>query len=118
MLYGKSKVIVNVKNTIKNIIMVFSKNGSVSQSVITLNSGMMMKAEYIQKEEENKANIHLINGSVLLNVDRDSISYDKDANNKYIQKMNSGEMMSADTASSVQDDLPTPAIKRRGCCGR
>lgn len=114
-------MIVNVKNTIKNIIMVFVKNGQVSQSVVTLNSGMMIKAEYLQKQEDNKANIHMINGSVLLNVDRDSISYDKEANNNYLLRKESGEdiQSSADSAASVQDSMPSPAInrRRRGCCG-
>jgi len=110
-------MIVNVTDTMKNVVMVFTKDGKVKQSIVTLNSGMMMKAEYIQKEENNKGNIHLINGSVLLNVDRDSISYDKEANNAYVQNKASGGTMSADSSSSVQDKLPSPAIKRRGCCG-
>jgi len=116
-------LIINVKNTIKNAVMVFVNNGSVSQSIITLNSGMMMKAEYIQKEENNRANIHLINGSVILNIDRDSISFDKQGNNEYIARKESGSLNDTDslnnsTSNEMRDQLPIPTRRRRGgCCG-
>jgi len=103
--------------------MVFFKDGQVSQSVITLNSGMMMKVEYIQKEEDNKANIHLINGSVILNIDRDSISFDKKSNNEYLIKKESGTLNDMSTSNNstsneMKDDLPPPTRnRRRGCCG-
>ncbi len=111
-------MIVNVTNTVKNVIMVFIKNGNISQSVVTLNSGMMMKAEYVQKQEDNKANVHLINGTVLLNIDRDSLGYDKKANNEYISRKENVGHSPVETPGAVQDPLPKPAIKRRrGCCG-
>ena len=112
-------MIVNVTNTIKNVIMVFVKNGNINQSVVTLNSGMMMKAEYVQNQEDNKANVHLVNGTVLLNIDRDSLKYDKKANRGYISRKQNGDYDFVEVPGVLVDDpLPKPAIKRRrGCCG-
>jgi len=76
-----------------------------------------MQAEYVQKTEDNKCNIHMKNGSVVVGVDRDALSYDKEANNKYIDDMESGKNSEPSNYAQVSDDLPEPKIKRRGCCG-
>jgi len=113
-------VIVNVTDTIKNAIMVFSTpNGEITQSVTTLNSGMMIKAEYVQKMPNNKGNIHVIDGSVILDVDRDHISFDKKKNNKIISNMESGTYKKENIAPSfteINDSVPAPK-KSGGCCG-
>jgi len=111
-------MIVNVKHTVKNAIMVFHRQGQIEQSHITLNAGTMIKVEHVQKQEDNKANLHLINGSVILNVDRDSISFDRDANNAYTENMLAEKMKApkeSQSPSSIVDNVPRP--RRGGCCG-
>lgn len=112
-------MIVNVIETVKNAIMVFTTpKGEVRQSVTTLNSGMMIKAEYVQKLPDNKGNIHVIDGSVILDVDRDSISFDKKQNNNYISSIeSSGGKRKARIAPSIDSENLSPPKIRRSCCG-
>ena len=107
-------MIVNVQHTVKNAVMVFHRNGEVQQSVITLNSGTMIKVDHVQKQADNKANLHLVNGSVILNIDRDSISFNKEVNNQHTADM-SGSQNPSQPPSTVVDNMPKP--KRGGCCG-
>lgn len=112
-------MIIDVINQLKNVLLVFTDNsGKVNQSTFHLNVGLKLKAEYVQKTEDNKCNIHMQNGSVVVGVDRDALSYDKDANNTYIEKMSSGENQDPTNYAQVKDDVPEPKMARRGCCGR
>ena len=103
----------------KGLIIVHNKGGEVSSSPISLNSGTIMTAEYVQKVEDNKANIHMIDGSVILNVNRDNISFDKKSNNDFLALIedNGGVKPKRRVTPSIDVEVIPPPKIRRSCCG-
>ena len=85
--------------------MVDLSSGSFEESQVSLNSGLRLPAEHIiVNKKENRGNIHLLNGKVLMEVPLNSIDFDKDEN-EIALKIASGE-------------IPDPATKStKRCCG-
>lgn len=110
---------VNVTDTMRGLIIVYNNGTNVVSNPISLNSGTIITAEYVQKTEDNKANIHLVDGGVIINVERDNISFDKKVNNDYVALIedNGGVKPKRRISPSIDVEVIPPPKIRRSCCG-
>ena len=99
---------VHIINSAKNIQRVINEGGDWETSTIHLNSGSIISAQHVsESHEENSVNIHLKDGSVLVEVPANVIKTDKELTSEILPK--------GFEAASL--DSPTPEYKARRCCG-
>ena len=105
---------VQIKNTIKDAIMVDIVDNEVKQTPTRLNAGMAIKASHVQELDNGAVNIHLTDSSTLLGIPRRDIEFCSIENERTIEEL---------TNPNDPDPAPAPGpdgrkkIKRRRCCG-
>ena len=111
---------VSIINSAKNIQRVNNKNGDWETDIIHLNSGSIISAEHVSaSHEEGSLNIHLKDGSVLVEVPSNAIKTDKELEAETLPKgFNAAAILELGDQENNQSGYKTRgAPSRRRCCG-